>query len=115
MANVGDRYIDSNHPSMFAHIRAIRLRDGATLKRALEATLQLLFEDYSELQRVPSGPTMSRGRRKIDLALMFLRRFEWQSIGTLECSIQLRVLAYLDCTICTELDKLIVFLALGDI
>ena len=72
-------------------LRAIKLRDSKNLKQAVEATLQLLFDDYSSL-KVPSAATMSRARRKVDVAMMYLRRSELEATGIAESSIQLSFL-----------------------
>lgn len=73
-------------------LRSIRLRSATDLKASIEGTMQLLFEDYSSV-KVASAPTMSRARRKIDLALMFLRRLEWEQLGIHNCSLQLSAFA----------------------
>ena len=69
-------------------MRSINLRDASTLKKTIDATLQLLFEDYTDV-KVPSSATMSRARRKVDLAMMHFRRHEWQQTTFEPVSIQL--------------------------
>jgi hypothetical protein len=69
-------------------LRTIRLRDAKALKKTVEAALELLFDDFSDVS-VPSAPTMSRARRKIDLAIMFMRRQELAERGLEDCSVQL--------------------------
>ena len=73
--------------------RSIRLRDAAYLKEAVESMLQLLFSDYSQV-RVASAATLSRARRKLDVAMMYLRRQTISDIGIPNLSIQL---SYLPC------------------
>ena len=68
--------------------RSIHLRDASRMKATVEAVLQLVFSDYCDVW-VPSAATISRARRKIDLAYMFLRRFEWIGRGIKNHSIQL--------------------------
>ena len=71
--------------------RSINLRDGAYLKEALESMLQLMFDDWSSVQ-VPSAATLSRARRKLDVAMMYHRRQELRDIGIKNLSIQLGLL-----------------------
>lgn len=50
--------------------------------------LQLLFNDYSDV-KVPSPATLSRARRKIDLAMVLMRRAQWRDRGIGQCTVQL--------------------------
>ena len=68
----------------------VHLRDASALKKTVEATLQLLFEDYSSV-KLPHSSTMSRARRKVDLSMMFMRRLEWEQTGFQPISVQLSV------------------------
>lgn len=74
--------------------RSIRLRDSSDLKRAIEGVLQLMFEDYHQVS-VASSATLSRARRKVDLAMMIHRRQEWVDTGISNSSIQLSCSAHL--------------------
>ena len=49
--------------------------------------MQLLFSDYSRIA-TPSASTLSRARRKVDLAMMHDRRKHWDA-NIAETSIQL--------------------------
>lgn len=52
-----------------------------------------MFNDYTEVECAPSAPTISRGRRKIDVAMMYFRRDELKAIGLPNLSIQVSSLA----------------------
>lgn len=69
-------------------LRSIRLRDASHLKQAVESMLQLLFNDFSDVN-VASAASLSRARRKIDVSMMLLRRQQWRDIGISSGSIQL--------------------------
>ena len=58
--------------------------------------LQLLFNDYSNVT-VASPSSLCRARRKVDLAMMILRRKQWQDIGLSKVSIQLGSMACKTC------------------
>ncbi len=72
--------------------RSIRLRDAAHLKHAVESMLQLLFNDYGTVS-VASKASLSRARRKVDVAMMFLRRRCWRDAGFKGTSVQLGFLS----------------------
>ena len=84
--------------------RTVHLRDASALKKTVEATLQLLFEDYSSV-KLPHSSTMSRARRKVDLSMMFMRRLEWEQTGFQQISVQLSPLdnSSLGCGLCVDL------------
>lgn len=50
--------------------------------------MQLMFDDWSSI-KVPSAATLSRARRKLDVAMMYHRRQELQDIGIKNLSIQI--------------------------
>lgn len=86
----------SHHPSLSTDSmrlfpRSIRLRSASYLKTAVESMLQLLFSDYSTV-KVASASTLSRARRKIDVAMMFLRRQQLSDVGIKNLSLQLSFL-----------------------
>ena len=61
-------------------IRSSTLRNSSKMGDALKNWLNLLFGpefDDSSKVRCPSGSTISRGRAKVDVALMILRRRFW--------------------------------------
>jgi len=78
--------------------RSIKLRDAAYLKAAVESLLQLLFSDFSTV-RVASAATLSRARRKLDVAMMYLRRQTLRDVGIHNLSIQL---SYSFCRYCMD-------------
>ena len=75
-------------------MRSRRLRDTADLQQAIQGVLQLMFEDYNEVT-VASAATLSRARRKVDLAMMIHRRQQWVDIGVASTSIQLSCSSHL--------------------
>lgn len=67
------------------------MRNSSKLEQTFAGVMDLVFGDTSRIA-APSGSTIGRGRSKVDLALMLIRRNHWKS-AIKETSIQLGYLA----------------------